>query len=401
MTGHPGAGASAAAPQPLWTGQFLLAFGINFVLSLSFYVFITSMAGYAATEFGAGSSVAGLTASAFIIGATVARIIAGKYLDFIGRRTSTIAALVLFVMSAVAYVFADQIWLVIVIRLIHGAAFGWGSNTITAVAQWLIPQSRRSEGTGYFGTSTTLSAGLGPFLAVWLSGAYGYTAVFIMCAGFSVVGVVFSLLLRPAERAVTPEERALKWRLSLGTIIDYRSVRIATVMLLAGLSYSVVLAFLQTFANEEDFGAAASVFFMVFSVAMLLGRLFVGRLQDAYGDNVVVYPLIVSFTLSLVVIGLAPAGWVIIAAAIPAGLGFGSLFPSIQAIAVTLAGPARAALAVSTFFIFLDVGTGLGPVVLGALTPAIGLRGVYLVAAGLMVVALGLYWLFHGRRQQR
>ncbi|WP_243743605.1 MFS transporter [Brevibacterium luteolum] len=172
-------------------------------------------------------------------------------------------------------------------------------------------------------------------------------------------------------------------------------------MLLAGFSYSVVLAFLQTYAKEEGFGNAASVFFMVFSIMMLLGRLFLGRIQDAYGDNVVMYPLILSFTGSLVLIALAPAGWVIVFAAVPAGLGFGSLFPCVQAIAVTLAGPARAALAVSTFFIMLDVGTGLGPVVLGFFTPAIGLRGVYLVGAALMGVALGLYWLFHDRRQQR
>lgn len=387
--------------EPLWTGQFVLAFTINLVFSISFYVLITSMAGYAVTEFAADSSIAGLTASAFIIGATLARIVAGKYLDFVGRRMSILAALIVFVLSALAYLVADHIWVVIAIRLIHGMAFGWGSNTITAIAQSLIPQSRRSEGTGYFGTSTTLSTGLGPFLAVWLSGSYGYDAVFYMCAIVSAIGLALGLLLRPPEREVSPEEQASKWSLALGTIIDYRSVRIATIMVLAGFSYSVVLAFLQTYAKEEGFGNAASVFFMVFSIMMLLGRLFLGRIQDAYGDNVVMYPLILSFTGSLVLIALAPAGWVIVFAAVPAGLGFGSLFPCVQAIAVTLAGPARAALAVSTFFIMLDVGTGLGPVVLGFFTPAIGLRGVYLVGAALMGVALGLYWLFHDRRQQR
>lgn len=219
-----------------------------------------------------------------------------------------------------------------------------------------------------------------------------------MCAIVSVIG----LLLRPPERQVTPEEQAAKWLLTLGTIVDYRSVRIATIMLLAGFSYSVVIAFLQTYANDEGFGNAASVSFMVFAMMMmLLGRLFLGRIQDAYGDNIVMYPLILSFTGSLGLIWLAPAGWVVVLAAIPAGLGFGSLFPCVQAIAVTLAGPARAALAVSTFFIMLDVGTGLGPVVLGSFTPAIGLRGVYLVGAALMVVALGLYWLFHGRPHRR
>ncbi|QIN28901.1 MFS transporter [Brevibacterium luteolum] len=193
--------------EPLWTGQFVLAFTINLVFSISFYVLITSMAGYAVTEFAAGSSIAGLTASAFIIGATLARIVAGKYLDFVGRRISILAALSVFVLSALAYLVADHIWVVIAIRLIHGMAFGWGSNTITAIAQSLIPQSRRSEGTGYFGTSTTLSTGLGPFLAVWLSGSYGYDAVFYMCAIVSAIGLALGLLLRPPNARSPPRNR--------------------------------------------------------------------------------------------------------------------------------------------------------------------------------------------------
>ncbi|GAA4393219.1 MFS transporter [Brevibacterium sp. NPDC049920] len=303
--------------QRLWTRDFVLAFLVNLTMSLTFYLLMTSMAGYAIERFGAADSVAGLASSGFIIGALIARVFAGKYLDFIGRRRMILGALVVFVACAALYVPLTGVWAVIAVRVVHGIALGAGNTAVMAAVQTIIPPARRAEGTGYFGTSTTLATAVGPFLAT----------------------------------------------------------------------------------HTAQLGApdAASAFFILFAIVMLAARLLVGRIQDRHGDDVVMYPIFALFTLGLVLIALADSGWMIVVAAVPMGLGFGSLFPSAQAIAVTVTAPHRVGLAISTFFIMLDLGTGLGPVVLGTLVPRLGLSGVYLICAGLVVLAAGVYYLFHGR----
>ena len=62
--------------------------------------------------------------------------------------------------------------------------------------------------------------------------------------------------------------------------------------------------------------------------------------------------------------------------------------------------PHRIGIAVSTFFFMLDLGTGLGPVVLGWLTQHSGYRAMYLVVAAVVIGSAGLYHLLHGRRPQ-
>ena len=53
---------------------------------------------------------------------------------------------------------------------------------------------------------------------------------------------------------------------------------------------------------------------------------------------------------------------------------------------------------VSTYFFMVDVGTGLGPVLLGWLVAATSYRTMYAVSAILVALAAVLYHLVHGRR---
>lgn len=381
----------------LWTRDFVLAFVINLLMSMPFYLLMTSMAAYAAQRFHAGDALAGFASSAFIVGAVIARVLAGKYLDFIGRRRSIVAALAVFVLASLAYIPAGSMGLLLAIRLVHGIAFGFGNTALNASVQSLIPAARRGEGTGYFGTSSSLATALGPFLAVFLSSHFGFGWVFGACEAFALLGLGCALALRLPERTPEPDEVRAKWRLELGTLIDARSAPVSFAMFLAGMAYSVVLTFLAGYAGAMGAPGAASLFFVVFAVGMLASRLFVGRLQDVYGDNAVAYPIFAAYALGIALVAWAPGPWAIVVAALPMGVGFGSLLPVVQAIVVKLVTPARVGVAVATFFILLDVGTGIGPVVLGGLQPALGAGGMYWAAAGLVVLAAGVYWWAHGR----
>ena len=89
----------------------------------------------------------------------------------------------------------------------------------------------------------------------------------------------------------------------------------------------------------------------------------------------------------------------IVLAGVLIGLGFGSLMPCMQAITVKSVPMSRVPVATASFFLLLDAGSGIGPVVLGFLYPFTGGNGMFLVCAGLVVVAIGVYVWVHGRRR--
>ena len=69
------------------------------------------------------------------------------------------------------------------------------------------------------------------------------------------------------------------------------------------------------------------------------------------------------------------------------------------AIAIQQSPTSKMGLATSTFYIFVDFGAGMGPFILGLLIPFMGYRYLYLAMAGLIIIAMILYFFVHGRYQ--
>nr|WP_231706267.1 MFS transporter [Arthrobacter sp. zg-Y40] len=373
----------------------------NLFLSMVFYLLMTSMALYAVEEFAASDSAGGFASGSFVIGALLARVFAGKFLDFVGRRRLLIVSLAVFVVAALLYIPADSLALLLTVRIIHGAAFGAASTSLSASVMGLIPINRRGEGTGYFGISTTLATAVGPFLAVMLVDSVSYRALFLVTTACAAVALVLSLVLRLPERTPTLEEQKNKWRMHLTDIIDPGALSIASVMFIAGAAYAGVLSFLNSYAQSEGLVLGASLFFVVYAAVVLVSRLFVGRIQDRHGDNAVIYPTLVSFAAGLALLAYAPNNAVLAVAGIFLGFGFGALMPCAQAIAVSMAPAHRIGLATSTFFILMDAGIGVGPLLLGMLLPVTGYHGMYWVLAAVVLASTVLYHFVHGRKNVR
>lgn len=364
--------------------------------SLVFYMLLTSMAAYAVISFGAGQAAAGFASSSFVLGAVVSRVPAGKYLDFIGRKRVILLSSIIQILLSLAYIPTGTLDLFIAVRFLHGFAFGFNHTATSAAVQTVIPPHRRAEGTGYFGMATSLAMASGPFLAVTVSASHGYQPLFYICATIAVVASLLSLLLTLPENPPSAEQRADKWRLTPSSFLEKDTLKTASVMFFAGLVYSVVMAFLGSYA--EDIGApeAAGWFFVALAAAMLICRSFVGRLQDKYGDAWVIYPAILIYAASVTVLTFAHGEFAIVVAGALVGAGFGTLLPAVQAVCVADALPARYGVVVSTFFIMLDSGTAIGSVVLGALEPVVGQRGMFGVSTFVVLFGLLVYWA--GRR---
>ncbi|WP_433123576.1 MFS transporter [Arthrobacter koreensis] len=390
-----------AGTRRLWTRAFSLAIAVNFFMSLVFYLLMTSMALYAVERFGASDTAAGLTAGSFVLGALAARIFAGKFLDFVGRRRMLLVGLLLYTVAALFYIPAGSLGVLITIRILHGAAFGLASTAISASVMSLIPVGRRGEGTGYFGISATLATAVGPFLAVLLVDRAGYSVLYLVTAVSAASALLVALALKLPERTLSAAETAAKWRMRPSDFFEPRAAAVASVMLVAGVAYSGVLTFLNSYAQEKDMVAAASAFFLIYAGIVLISRFVVGRLQDSKGDNAVVYPILASFAVGLGLLAWAPNTAVLALAGAFVGMGFGALMPTAQAIAVTVAPDHRIGIATSTFFLLLDAGIGLGPFLLGLLIPLTGFSGMYAVLAAVVAAAMVLYHFVHGRRARR
>lgn len=385
--------------EKLWTKDFISISFVNFVMMLSMYLLLVTMATYATSQYGVNASMAGLVASIFILGALVGRLFAGKQIVKIGSKKILLVGIILFVTMTMFYFIPGNIYTLLVIRFFHGIGLGIGTTATGTIVGQVIPRSRGGEGIGYFSLSTVLSTAIGPMIGIPLIAYFGYTSVFI----FSLVMGVASLLMAiPVQAPImkkvvaTDEKKGFK----LSNYIELKALPVAVTMLVAAFAYSGILSFITTYADEIDLRQAGSLYFFVYAIAILVSRPFTGKLMDIKGGNSVAYPGLVIFAIGMFLLSQANSTFLLLLAAAVIGLGYGNFQSCTQALAIKVTPPHRMGLANSTYFICLDLGLGLGPVLLGYLIPLLGYRGLYLALAGWILIAIVIYFVLHGRKDK-
>lgn len=377
------------ASAKLWTRDFIVGSAINFLLMANYFVLMVVMADYAMNELGANAALSGLTASIFIVGALFARLLCGGWMDRVGRRRMLAIGIIGEVAFSFAYFAGLSLIPLMAVRIMHGLSYGIASTAIGTIVTAIIPNERKGEGVGYFMLSNTLGTAIGPFLGIALVSGIGIYAAFVACAGTAIACMASMFAFHP------PHTPRLKGgvKLSLKTFIEPSAVPIGIVCSVIFFGYSSILTFLSPFAQQADLSAAAGVFFIVYAVSMFVSRLFTGRIFDRHGARVVMVPAFCGIVAGMAAVGAASNGFVLLAGAALLGFGIGTVQSCGLTIAVQKAPISRLSLANSTFYVFVDTGVGLGPLILGGLVPMLGYRGLYLSMAVIAVCALGGYLL--------
>lgn len=415
--GQTSASAKGAPEQArLWTKDFVVGTATNFLLMMNYYMLMVVMTSYALNVYAAPASVAGLAASMFIIGALIARFAATGIMQRLGRKRVLVAGIALEIAFSSLYLAGTGFALLFALRFVHGFVYGVCSTTVSTVVTGIVPASRKGEGVGYYMLSSTLGAAIGPFLGIFVSTNVGYSTLFVAGAAVVVCGLWCALALNTGETrtdktaaigktraAATPTDEAHegsaqdagKHHGGIGAVV--RSVLevsifpISTVCMIVFFAYSSLLTFMTPFATELGLAQAASVFFVVYALAMFLTRPLTGKMFDRRGANTVMIPAFVLFILGMALLSRTTSDLMLLGSAVILGVGVGAIQSSGLALAVKDTPGERLSAANATFYVFLDVGVGIGPLILGALLPALGYRNLFLAMAAVGFAGFVLY----------
>ena len=176
---------------------------------------------------------------------------------------------------------------------------------------------------------------------------------------------------------------------------------IACVAGLIFFGYSSLLTFLTPYAAEIGLSRAASVFFVAYALAMFITRPFTGRAFDRKGPAPVMGPAFFSFAAGMVLVATSSNDWMILGAALLLGFGVGTVQSCGLAMAVNIASDDRLSVANATFYMLLDVGVGIGPLILGVIVPLIGYQWLYFCMAGVGLVAFVAFVVVLRRMKKR
>ena len=395
------ASATARTAKPkLWTKGFILDTLVNFLIYIIYYMLMVIIASEAIHSLNASMSEAGLASGIFILGTLLARLFAGRSVELYGRKKMLFAGIIFYLLTTFMYFGIHSMAMLFLVRCLNGIGYGIASTATSTIVSTMIPAERRGEGINYYALSMSLAAAIGPFIGMLMQQMFPLNDIVYFCIGMIVICLGAAAVMHVDEMELTEEHRAALKEIHSANFLEPKVWAISVVAFCIAVCYSSVLSFLASYAAELQLMTAGTLFFVVYAVAITIARPIAGVMFDRKGEDFVMYPTYACLAIGLLLLSITTQSWMMLVAGVFVGLGYGTFMSNGQAICVKLVKEVRRGVAVSTYFIALDLGLGVGPYMLGAFKESLGFQGIYFAVGVAAVGCAALYYILYARRRK-
>lgn len=380
----------------LWTWKFLVLMLVNLTNGAAGYMTLPLVASYALT-LGADLTMASTVSGVMSLVSLIVCPVAGLLSDRANRKNLLLVTEGAYGVTLALHAVVPNIPALILVRAVSGVFFSLSSVLTVAYASSYIPREKMGEGLGYFGLMAPLGQAMGPALGLGLRDGVGYHAAFLGGAAAAVLSLLCVVVLpySPPAAGTPAKRRSLK----LGDVFAMEFLCLMLLTTLFSSANGLVSTYLDILAQERSI-PNISLFFTVYSVALVICKPLTGKLLDKRGLYLVVIPAIVFAALGMFLVGLAASLGVMLLAAVCKAVGQGAGTPSIQAYTVKTLDPSRAGVAVSTIQIGQNLGNALAPIAGSFFVGPFGYEAMFCGVGVLTLVAGGLLLFWFSRKER-
>jgi MFS family permease len=161
---------------------------------------------FIAKHFNVGVGKVAVISMIFLMALAISIPIVGKLNDIIGIRTVLLAGYCVFILSGIGCALSTSLNLLTVFRGIQGVGAGMLSISGTASLVAFVPKKERGEALGYMATAGAFGLILGAPLGGFLTGWFGWQAIFWSVVPIAVLVLVYAYYIVPPALKVTFKE---------------------------------------------------------------------------------------------------------------------------------------------------------------------------------------------------
>ncbi|MFJ7365598.1 MFS transporter [Peribacillus frigoritolerans] len=371
--------------QRIFNKSFLFLFISNFLVFIGFEMMLPILPAYL-LSMNASSIQVGLVTSLFTIGAVLIRPFVGYYL-MDNQKILAICASATLMVITILYPFLNMIWLLLLLRVIHGAAWGGSTTANSTMVVDFIPKTRLGEGIGYFSISTTVGAIVAPSIGILIYDSFSFDILIWSSAVLSLLAVL-ALQFVYSPTIVKREKKPFRF---LDMIFETDVWFQALLTVITTLGFGAIITFLVLFGKQREVDHIF-LFFLINATVSTLLRPFTGKWYDKKGPWAIIIMAAILGFFSLIILSYTANESQLIIAAILFGAGYGTVMPCLQTWTVQKVSEEKRGAANATFFSSFDVGVGVSAFALGILAEWISLEMIFrFVSLSFIIVAVLVY----------
>jgi len=374
-----------ANKERLITFQFVLLCLSSFLFFSSFNMMIPELPGY--LESLGGGEYKGLIIALFTLTAGLSRPLSGKLTDMWGRVPVMIfGATVCFIIGFV-YPLLTTISGFLFLRLLHGFSTGFKPTGTSAYVADIVPSHRRGEAMGLMGISGSLGMSAGPYIGSEITLRISLEAMFYTS---SIAALLSILVLIGMKETLANRDRlnSKMFKIRRSDIYEPSVLAPSVVMLLTSFAFGVILTLIPDLSEQIGLRNKGT-FFLIFTLSSISVRFFAGKASDRFGRVAILKISTLMVAVAMIVIAYADSMSGLIVSALAFGLAAGMNSPTIFAWTIDLAPDIHRGRGLSTMFIALELGIGLGALISGWIygNDLKNIPTAFVAAAGLSVLA--------------
>ena len=380
---------------PLFTPRFFIMCAYSFTVFVSVFQLLPT-APYHIVELGGTTAAAGLFLGLLTYSSAFSAPFTGTIGDRLGQRHMLIIVSLVLSAFTVSYALIQDHRLLLVVVTLHGLFWSGLLSASGAYMTATIPRSRRAEGLGYWGMSSSFAIAVAPALGFWVY-KHGWV---VLCLEMTALNLLMAIIAwrlpddhsgalgRDAEPDDAPRPA--------GRIIEWRVLLLSVSLALISFGYGGLTSFSAFFADELGI-TPRSLFLAAMAASILIGRLTVGRTLDRRGHRNVLLPCLLAPPAGLLLLSLAQGTNTFLLSALVFGAGFGLMYPAFTSYVMAHVPTSRRGAAFGAMLAAFDTGIGTGSTSMGWLIHHTNFRIAFGIAAAVAALSLPLF-LFAERR---
>jgi DHA1 family multidrug resistance protein-like MFS transporter len=349
-----------------------------------------------ADQMGASALEIGFINAGFSLMVLVALPFMGRLSDRFGRKRFLLAGLSILTVASLAFIWAQNPTQLILVRIFQGIGASMHLPIAQAYLGDITPKGEEGKWMGHFNAILFSSMSIGPFFGGALTDLFNVNTTFVVMAALCFIGMIATLFFLPEvkERVVSLRnasafEGLRKSRIMKGVFSFRMSI---------GFSNACVLTFLPLLGSEK---LGLSVFLIGVLIAsrtpLALLQSYTGTLADKYSRRGLVFIGSIGAMVFIAMMPMAGGFWPLLVLYACMAIGTAFAMPAATAYVVEEGRVFGMGASMALFMMAMQIGNGVGPIVLGGIADFMGIESSFYAAAIILLLGIAAFiWFSRG-----
>lgn len=300
----------------------------------------------------------GLIGGTMSMAAFICRPFIGNLADRILKYKLVLIGSLLLLAGSIGYFVSPVPELLMAARIVDGIGYACCSIGFSSWLASVVSPSKLGSAMGMYGTVQAIGMAIAPPIGIFVADTFGYRFSFVVTAVCALLTAIIINFVNNRGIPAVKEKKKIE-------ILEKNVIPIAFIVMFFTIPYYATQSFLLTYVNTAGIDVDVKWYFTVYAIFLVLLRTGLGRFFNVVPYRKFLFICLISSVFMILCLTFMKSNLVLFAGALFMAGSYGVMCSVSQSAAMKLAGSEKRGVGNSTYYIGLDIGMMIGPVIAG------------------------------------